>query len=330
MVELHIHSGGYHPFDQPPKKDESVGEALSLENCMTKRLTTEEFVSKAKLVPQHQYKNYDYSKVVYVVANIKVEIICPKHGPFWQTPNNHLRGKGCPACSGHVKLTNEIIDNKILRREITRLGEVNGNHNKILWKCLRVNCEHEWRSTVGSILQGTGCPACVRKSVWDNQKIDAFLKDRPIQRVGEAGSVRYKIMWRCLISGCGQEWMTYIHHVIRGTGCPTCSKSGFDPSKPSIIYVYTIDDKYCGYGITNDFKQRNTSHKRNFRKSGVSAKLITIFKCSGVEAQRIETLLKKTFDVVNTGIGGFKTEATYLHNLTNVLECINSNLKDNL
>lgn len=26
-------------------------------------------------------------------------IICPEHGEFLQTPNNHLRGKGCPKCA---------------------------------------------------------------------------------------------------------------------------------------------------------------------------------------------------------------------------------------
>ena len=28
----------------------------------------------------------------------KIKIICPKHGSFWQTPNNHLRGTQCPTC----------------------------------------------------------------------------------------------------------------------------------------------------------------------------------------------------------------------------------------
>ena len=27
-----------------------------------------------------------------------VEIICPRHGSFFQNPTNHLSGKGCPVC----------------------------------------------------------------------------------------------------------------------------------------------------------------------------------------------------------------------------------------
>ena len=41
---------------------------------------------------------YDYSKVNYNHAHQKIEIICTKHGGFFQTPNSHLRGRGCPKC----------------------------------------------------------------------------------------------------------------------------------------------------------------------------------------------------------------------------------------
>lgn len=41
---------------------------------------------------------YDYSKVEYKNNATNVTIICPKHGEFYQTPNMHLRGRGCPYC----------------------------------------------------------------------------------------------------------------------------------------------------------------------------------------------------------------------------------------
>jgi hypothetical protein len=59
------------------------------------RLTTDEFIEKAKDV--HEDK-YDYSKVEYKNTSTKVCIVCPEHGEYWQTPNNHLFGAGCPAC----------------------------------------------------------------------------------------------------------------------------------------------------------------------------------------------------------------------------------------
>ena len=62
---------------------------------MGKKLTTEEFISKAKIV--HGDK-YDYSKVHYVNARTKVCISCPHHGCFFQLPSRHLSGDGCPSC----------------------------------------------------------------------------------------------------------------------------------------------------------------------------------------------------------------------------------------
>lgn len=59
------------------------------------KITTEVFVEKAKKVHGN---TYDYSKVNYINAHTKICIICSEHGEFWQTPNNHLNGKGCPIC----------------------------------------------------------------------------------------------------------------------------------------------------------------------------------------------------------------------------------------
>ena len=62
---------------------------------MPKRLTTEQFVAKAREI--HGDK-YDYSKVVYVNAKTKVCVTCKEHGDFWITPDHLTRGKGCNLC----------------------------------------------------------------------------------------------------------------------------------------------------------------------------------------------------------------------------------------
>ena len=70
---------------------------------------SEEFIKKA--IYKHGDK-YDYSKVNYVDIHTKVCIICPEHGEFWQTPNNHLKGESCPKCSkiGISNIENEIFE----------------------------------------------------------------------------------------------------------------------------------------------------------------------------------------------------------------------------
>jgi len=59
-------------------------------------LGKERFIERARKV--HGDK-FNYSMVEYIDAHTKVEIICPKHGEFWQRPNNHTSQKqGCPSC----------------------------------------------------------------------------------------------------------------------------------------------------------------------------------------------------------------------------------------
>lgn len=61
---------------------------------------TEEFIEKAKKIHRNENNEpkYDYSNVKYINNSTDVDIICPKHGIFKQTPGNHLKGENCPKC----------------------------------------------------------------------------------------------------------------------------------------------------------------------------------------------------------------------------------------
>ena len=58
--------------------------------------TKEEFIIDANNVHKNKY-NYDLVK--YVNQKTKINILCNKHGAFYQTPHNHIWGKGCPRCA---------------------------------------------------------------------------------------------------------------------------------------------------------------------------------------------------------------------------------------
>ena len=99
---------------------------------MSKRLTTEEFVRKAR---EAHGDKYDYSKVDYKTNKDKVCIICPEHGEFWQTPNRHLSDDGCPLCNFAKRRTGVygvgVFDKK--------LGEDNLPSEKI-WRKVMNRC----------------------------------------------------------------------------------------------------------------------------------------------------------------------------------------------
>lgn len=58
----------------------------------------EKFLNKSNILHNNKY---DYSLIDYKKSCEKVEIICPIHGKFLQTPNNHshINPRGCPKCA---------------------------------------------------------------------------------------------------------------------------------------------------------------------------------------------------------------------------------------
>lgn len=76
-----------------------------------------EFVEKAKRI--HGDK-FDYSKDIYTNNKARIEIVCPMHGSFWQTPSRHLSSRGCEKCrklsfsslDAFIKKANLVHSNK--------------------------------------------------------------------------------------------------------------------------------------------------------------------------------------------------------------------------
>jgi hypothetical protein len=54
------------------------------------------FIEKSSQIHNNYY---DYSRVVYDTVMNSVEIICPEHGIFHQSPDAHMRGQKCIKCS---------------------------------------------------------------------------------------------------------------------------------------------------------------------------------------------------------------------------------------
>lgn len=65
--------------------------------CSRPLTTMEGFLMRCKEV---HGERYDYSKVNYKGGLSKIEIVCKRHGAFWQTPKQHVnQANGCPTCA---------------------------------------------------------------------------------------------------------------------------------------------------------------------------------------------------------------------------------------
>lgn len=122
------------------------------------KVTTETFIKKAQSI--HGDK-YDYSKAEYINKRTKVRIVCPIHGEFLQTPDDHVnKPAGCPKCGRHVYTQESFIEkcNKIHHHKY--------DYSKTIYKSIRdkiiITCpEHgDFEQVTNTHLQGAGCLQC--------------------------------------------------------------------------------------------------------------------------------------------------------------------------
>ena len=184
-----------------------------------RRISLDEFVKKAKRV--HGEK-YNYDKSVYIDYDTKLEIICKEHGSFWQTPGNHLKGKGCPYCNGNAKLTTK----EFIKKAIEKWGDkfdysLVEYKNSITKVCIidRKNGCKFWQ-TPANHLFGYNC------SKGGILNTDNFIiKAKEIHgNLYDYSNAEYKKIHEKVCIVCpehGEFWQTPANH-LNGEGCPKC------------------------------------------------------------------------------------------------------------
>jgi Zn ribbon nucleic-acid-binding protein len=198
-----------------------------------KRLTTNEFIEKAIKIHGN---NYSYLNVDYLNSISKISITCNIHGDFFQIPNYHLSGHGCPKC-GIDKLsslfssnTSEFIQKATLIHDsLYTYDTVNyvSSGTKVSITC---NLHGDFFQTPASHLSGRGCPKCGRdkralsKTLTTHEFIEKAIKIH--------GNVYYylnvvyltarsKISITCNIHG---DFLQTPNSHLSGHGCPKCGK----------------------------------------------------------------------------------------------------------
>lgn len=197
---------------------------------MAKKITTEEFIKKAKEI--HGDK-YDYSKTDLDNRDEKgrVCIICPIHGEFWQLPIKHVNCKqGCGKCKGK-KISKTKFSNK--KEFIKKARKIHGdkyNYDKVIYNGNKINViitcpiHGDFEMTPNDHLTNGGCKYCKGKSLhiidfikrsnekhhnkYDYSKTDLNNRD-------EKGRV-------CIICPIHGEFYLKPNKHLEGRGCQKC------------------------------------------------------------------------------------------------------------
>lgn len=130
-----------------------------------------------------------------------------------------------------MKKTNRVFveELKKINDNIIVIGDYNGARNKIKVKCK--NCSNLWEAAPTNLLKGRGCPKCAleskalkrRKS--DNQFIEELNKiNNSITLLSTYRSTNKKVLVEC--NNCKHKWEVLPSSLLRGSGCPVCSRTG--------------------------------------------------------------------------------------------------------
>ena len=176
--------------------------------------------------------NYNYSFVEYV--NSKIKIICPIHGIFKQTPNDHLRGAGCSKCGFErsSKLRNNIAANSFLEK-VTNIHKNIYNYSLVEYQKSDINVKiicriHDiFEMTPNRHLKGFGCQKCKIDKLFGTTEI--FIKkativhnDKYDYSFVEYFNAKTKIKISCSNHGIFEQ---IPNDHLNGAGCPKCNQS---------------------------------------------------------------------------------------------------------
>lgn len=149
------------------------------------RVTLEIFIEKANNL--HNGK-FDYSKVDWVNTRIKVEIICPKHGSFMQTPFKHLQGQGCPNCRKNATVTREMFIERAKSMHSDKNYDYSEVDYKNMWTLVKIICpKHgEFEQTPAKHIKtgNSGCQGCP-KCRYDKQRqtnVNRYSVENPMKK----------------------------------------------------------------------------------------------------------------------------------------------------
>ena len=194
----------------------------------------------------------------------KTAALCRSCGYEWKAwPISIQSGSGCPECardkmSEAKQLPTDVWLNRAKEKNLVWLGEVTSSKTPTPARCL--TCGNEWEAMPVNLRRGRGCPQCdiERRAALARRPQDEW--NRIAEQVGlkwlePVESSNRPAKAKCL--SCDYEWDARPGKRAEGSGCPVCSATGFDPSRPSLVYLIDDGDGNGKVGITNADRRRS-------------------------------------------------------------------------
>lgn len=194
---------------------------------MSPKKATAVFIDKAKA--KHG-DLYDYSQVIYLTAKKQISVCCKEHGPFLQTPSDHLNGCGCPKCGVIKRKFSKRLSFDVFITRAKDLFSDRYDYSQVIYEGLRskvkIVCpEHgPFTMTPGTHLKGRNCPKCTGRELVPTDEFIARAKvvhgDRYDYSLVECQHNRQAVQIICREHGIFEQAPR--NHLM-GRGCERCA-----------------------------------------------------------------------------------------------------------
>lgn len=198
---------------------------------MRSKLTTTEFINKAKLI---QGDKYLYHNTKYIRSDEKVIITCSIHGDFEQIPRNHLQGRGCAKCSPNTSSNKQRFSSDDFINKANVVHNNIYNYSKVEYinsqTKIKIICpEHgEFEQIPNSHLLGHGCSKCGKEilSKKFRKDVSEFISKASIVHDNKYSYEKFiytnnkvKSIITCKLHG---DFYQNAYDHLTGRGCPKC------------------------------------------------------------------------------------------------------------
>ena len=228
-------------------RGKSVAPSISFLTDITKKtddMTKRKTILEVKTDFNKMWKDeYDYSLLVeYKNNKQKIPIICHKHGIFFMSANDHLRGHGCPKCADEktgercrmtyeefIRCAKEVHGDFYGYSKITKENFIDSHHDVVITCPIHGDFEQSPNEHLG----GKGCYWCGKKRMAEKQ---ALKLEDVIERLNIIHHFKYdysefteyhskddRITVICPTHG---KWEVSVNnHLYQQSGCPHCKRS---------------------------------------------------------------------------------------------------------
>ncbi len=159
--------------------------------------------------------------------------------------------------------------------------------------------------------------------------LEAYTKTFQRQKINQNNSVAFSVLYTEIKKNkqiltdyaktntkAKNDYIQRMKEIIRGEGY---IRGKTATARKAFLYLYNIDDTHLGYGITVDIRMRDKTHQKTFEDYGYSGRLIYLFEGTGKEIEQVEHNMKQSLELASLPLEGFRTEATRLNALNEVL-----------